>query len=518
MRYWLYSCIAVLCASCINSSEFEIQSVLSQPTVQLPFLNGQLKLNDILNDADSAHFKVDADGLVYLSYTDELLSKDVRDLFNIPDLAVNRSFVLPGMTIPPHNKDIRSDSIQSVVAFNLDPEKLSEIALRQGQISYSVSMTPSSGVNYEVHLVLDGYRSTATNKTLNEVLGTSGVIDISNYVLTLNQNKFNLKLVLVFKKSNSTTRIAPATAVNVKLNFESFKFDYIKGFLGQQKATLPAQTINLGIFNNKLFGDADVSFADPRVNITVYNENGVPCTVHFNKLEARKSNENPLSVTLNPANPVSVQYPTQLGDTKTTTISVVNVRELINYAPSEIYYEADVRINEGLTSGSNFVMDTSSMKVKLNVDVPLWGYANGIVLQDTLAVNLDNAQSSTIESATLKLHLTNEFPLDGNLQLVLTDDKYVPITTLLLPDQTNIIKGSTVDAAGELLEPGEYSGDIVLDKEKIGDLFSTKNVIVMVTLQTSRRDGSVTDVKINADYDLTVQAGIAASMKLTLDK
>lgn len=517
MRCWPLL-LLLICTSCINSNEFGVDRVLSQPTIDVPLIHGELNLKDLLTDADTAHFKTDEDGLIYMSYSDELISKDVRDLFDIPDLVVTRSFVLPGLVLPPHNKDIRSDSIQSVIEFNLSPEKLNEIALSSGQVNYSVSMTPSaSKADYEVHLVLDNYKSRTRNKSLNTVITNSGSIDISDYTLFLNQNKFNLKLVLVFGKSNSGTTIAPGTAVNVKLSFQKFNFNYIKGFFGQQVTSLDPQSAELGIFDRDVFAGADVSFAKPRVSVTLYNQNGVPCTVHFKKLEARKDDEDPIAIILSPPNPVSIQYPTVMGNTKVTDISVANVNQILNYAPSQIFYDADVYINEGITSGENFVMDTSTMKVRLNVDVPLWGNATGILLQDTLGIDLTDAETSEIEKAVLKLKLLNEFPLDGNIQFVLADENYLPIATLLTPDQTNVIKGSTVNEDGELVEPGEYSRNIVLDKSKIENLFMTKNLIIVANLQTSRRDGEAADVKVNVDYGLTVQAGIEASMKLEID-
>ncbi len=518
MRAWLYSPIlgfTLLCSSCINQSDFEIDSVTLDPTLELPLVHGQLQLTDILNNDDSSHFKTDEDGLLYISYSDELLSEDVRNMFELHDLEVNKSFVLPGMVIPPHNNDYEYDVITSDVDFDLDPEKLNEIALNGGQIAYSVVLTPqSSNLDYEVRLVLDGFKSRTTNQTMDKVIEGDGVIDISDNTITLDDNKFVLKLSLIFKKSSSSTTIAPATSVNISLGFEDFSFEYIKGFLGDQKTSMEPRTTALGFFNGDIFSGADVSFAQPKVSLTVYNENGVPCNVHFVKLEARKDGAAPLSITLNPPNPVTLAFPTVLGDTKATTVGVVNVADLMNYAPSEIFYQADVHINEGLTSGNNFVIDSSAMKVKLNIDVPLWGSASGVVLQDTLDVDLEDVKSSEVESAALKLHLVNQIPLDGNLQFVLTDENYEPLGTLLLPDQTNIIKGSTVGSNGELEAAGEYSGNIEIDQAKIENLFKTKHLILMANLETSE---TPTDVKFLADYGLTINAKVLASLKLTVE-
>jgi len=522
MRSWLYSPLlglSLLCASCVNSSDFDIDSIALDPAVDAPLAFGELKLADLLNNADTSHFKTDDNGLLYIAYDDELLSQDVRNLFHLHDLEVERSFIMAGTVIPPHSEDIRTDSIQASIDFELSPEKLNEIALSGGNIGYSVDLAPqSSNLDYEVFLVLTGFKSRTTSKILNTVIEGEGEIDISDYTISLDENQFALRLVLVFKGTGSSTVIAPATSVNVKLHFGGMDFNYIKGFLGDQTTTMKPRTVAIDIFSRNVFKGADLSLAQPIVNLTVFNENGVPCTIDFTKMEAHTAGADPIAVTLNPPNPMSLEFPTTLGDTRVTHIAVGNVKELMDYAPSEIFYHADVRINPGLTSGNNFMIDSSAMKVRMNIEVPLWGSATGIVLQDTLNVKLDQVKSSEVTGASLKLALVNQFPLGGNVQFILTDENYNPLTTLLLPDQTDVIKASTVDADGELQSEGEYFGLIELDQSKLEDLFEAKYVILVANLQTSR-DGSApaVDVKFKADYGLSINAGIVAQLKLTVE-
>jgi hypothetical protein len=502
----------------VSQSDFEIDSIRLTPTYDSPLASGELKISDILADDDSSHFKTDEDGLLYIAYDDELLSHDIRNLFELHDLPVDRSFIMPGAVVPPHNKDIRVDSIQSKIDFGLSPEKLDEIALNSGRITYEVELAPSFNLDYEVFLVLSGFKSRTTSKSLNTVIGDEGVIDISDYTISLDDNKFDLKLVLVYKKTNSSTTIPPASSVNVRLKFEDLEFDYIKGFLGDQVTTIDPRTIPISVFEKGVFHGAEISLAQPRVSITVLNENGVPCTVHFTKLEARKEGASPMAIALNPANPVEVAAPAIMGDTQITHIGVANVNDIMNYAPAEFFYQADVHINEGIASGDNFVVDSSKMKVRMNIEVPLWGSATGIVLQDTLNVDLENVENSEVVTATLKVNLVNEFPLGGDVQFILTDENYLPLSTLLKDDQTGIIKASKVDSNGELEAAGEFEGELEIDQTKIDNLFKSKHLIVMVNLQTSRNaSGNAIDVKFMEDYGLVINTKVIAALKMTIE-
>jgi hypothetical protein len=522
MRSWLYSCVAgfaLLCISCIDQSDYELDGISLNPTLALPLVNGKLTISDLLRDEDSVHLRKYDDGLMYIYYEDQFSSQDIRDLFSIPDLNVNRSFVMPGAVIPAHSNDIRSDSITSVVDFGMSPEKLSEIDLNSGGISFSTTLNPSSSqLDYEVGVSIPAFKSRTTQKSLSTIIRGSGTIDLSDYVLSLTDNKFDLKLVLIFRKTTSNTVISPATSVNVSFKFANLKFNYIRGFLGDQTTSLDAQTLDLSVFDGDIFKDAAISLAQPKVSITVFNGNGLPIDVNFVKLEARKPGESPIPVVVSPANPVGIAFPTELGLLEETTISVVNVKELLDYAPSEIFYQADARINKGLTSGNNFVLDSSRLKLKLNVEVPLWGSATGIILKDTLDLDFENSETSEIDEASLKLRLTNQFPLDGNLQFVLTDQNYMPIGTLLNADQSHIIPGSTVDADGELQAAGIFDGSIVIDKDNLENVFAAKHIIIVASLQTSRDAvGSATDVKFLIDYFLSLEAGIVAKLKLNIE-
>jgi hypothetical protein len=321
---------------------------------------------------------------------------------------------------------------------------------------------------------------------------------------------------LVLKKTTNTVVISSNSFVNVKLAFLGMDFSYIKGFFGDQIASLPADTIDIGAFGTSL-DDANVSFAQPKITLDVVNENGVPCLVDFKKFEAQNGTQ-ALAVVLNPANPISVAYPTQLGTSASTSLSIVNVKELLDFAPERLYYKVDARINKGLTSGNNFLADTSKLKVSLNVEVPLYGHASNINLLDTVKVDLTDMDGSNINSAFLKTKISNELPLDAKIQLYMTDDKYKILDSLLAPSQTALIKGSTVTASGDLQSPGVFDQLIPLDKTKVDKIFIAKYIIIKAAMNTSRdANGSSPDVKFKSLYKMKVDLGLLVNLKINAE-
>jgi hypothetical protein len=250
--------------------------------------------------------------------------------------------------------------------------------------------------------------------------------------------------------------------------------------------------------------------------LEVVNDNGIPCLVDFKKFEAQNGTQT-LAVVLNPANPISVAYPTQLGTSAKTSVAVVNVKELLDFSPTQFYYKVDARINKGLTTGNNFLADTSKLRVNLNVEVPLYGHASNINLLDTIKLDLGNFDQSTINTASLKTKISNELPLDAKIQFYLTDNKYKILDSLLTPSQTSLIKGSTVTTSGDLQSPGIVDQLIELEKSKIDQVFIAKYIIIKAVMNTSKKtDGSFPDVKFKSKYKMKVDLGLLANLKINV--
>ena len=515
-RFWTWFVVLLGLVSCIDENDYSIDSVEVNPTIALPLVFGTLSVQEFIKSTDSVYVKVYPDDLVYLFYSKTLASQGIRDLFTIPNKNLVRSFFVPPLTTPPHTTDIRSDSIVEIVDLGLSPEQLDEISFKAGTITYSTtSNSPGFNNKYEVNISLPDFISKTTNKPLNVNIASTGSINLSDYIVKLNKNKFNLKLVLVLKKSTTSVIISPNTFVSLKLSFLGMDFSYIKGFFGDQTSSLPAETIDIGAFGTSL-DDANVSFAQPKITLEVVNDNGVPCLVDFKKFEAQNGAQT-LAVVLNPANPISVAYPTQLGTSAKTSVSVVNVKELLDFSPTQFYYKVDARINKGLTTGNNFVADTSKMRVSLNVEVPLYGHASNISLLDTVKLDLANFNQSTINTASLKTKVSNELPLDAKIQFYLTDDKYKILDSLLTPSQTSLIKGSTVTASGDLESPGIVDQLIELEKSKIDQIFIAKYIIIKAIMNTSKKtDGTFPNVKFKSQYKMKVDLGLLANLKINV--
>ncbi|MBI1768285.1 MAG: hypothetical protein HYR67_07915 [Bacteroidetes bacterium] len=512
----LLSCILIWSCT-INDKDFQIKSVQSNPTLVAPLASGNLSILDLLKHQDSAHIKIKSDGLVYLSYDQTLDTRDIRNLVTIPTLGnLTTPVSVPAGTYPANPNDYSSTSINRTVDMGID-EKLTEIAFKSGTLSYNMNLVPAnSNFLYAVVLSIPEFTSNSTGAGLSQEVSGSGSIALSGYTFkNAMVNKFTLQLTLVVKKNPSPTIIPPGTQLNVAVSMAGMDFTYIRGFFGDQVVSPPAQTIDVQAFGTTFQKGASVSFAQPTINLTVVSDYGVPLTVTFAKLEARKQAGASLTMQTSPSSPIPITAPATLGTSASTSVSITNVKEVIDFAPTQFYYKVSGHINTGLTTGDNFMADTSQMRVKLHVEIPIYGKASNIILADTMDIGLSDVDQAKIDSASLKANVTNELPLDATLQFILTDAKYVFIDSLLTSSQTGIIKGSTVDSNGDLKSPGIFNQLIKLQQDKISKIFKAKKVIIRAKINTSKdAGGAAVDVKFKSKYKIDVKLGLRATLKV----
>lgn len=523
MPYRALIFIAILALSaCIDNKDYTLDSLTIKPTEAIPLASGNVSILDLISDQDSTYLKTYSDGLLYLSYSETLKSTDIRDKFNIPNNNSTASFDVPVGSLPASSSDAQYATLNKQIDLNLTPQQLSEILLKGGSINYSASLSaatsPANGLPFEVNVTMTDVvdKNTLAPLTFTATNGASSK-SLVNAIMKMDRNKFNIKLDLVLKKRTQAVFVPAGTKLNVQLSFVNLDFTYIKGFFGDQTVNIPPQSIEMTVFNSSL-KKSQVSFAQANVTLSVKNDYGVPVEVTFSKLEARKTGST-LPFQITPSSPVTLNSPATLGATALTTVTVTNGSAIVNYSPTALYYAASARINKGLADGVDFMADTSKMRVALAAEVPLYGYASGITMLDTLKVDLGDADKSTVQSASLKIHAVNQMPLDVYAQLYLADKNYQIIDSLFKSNQTYLVKSASVTAAGDLDKATTSDLTLILDPDKVAKIFTSNYLVVRSRLNTAKdANGSLLNVKFKSTYKLNLNVGLMATLNITTTK
>jgi hypothetical protein len=515
-RLYILTVLTALAGCTFNADEYEIKSLKSNPELALPLAVANLTIEDLLDQTDSTYVHVYEDGLVYLGFSDIVTTHDIRNLVHIPNLGVIRVLNIPAATYPPSNTDVESTVSTSIIDMGISPEKLTEIVFKTGTLNYVIT-TNNNSLPFAVKARIVEYKKETGDSFLEPGLTGSGALPIDDYTFqSATPNKFTLELTLIIKAHPNTVIIPPGSSVSVQINYSNVDFESIKGFFDDQIADPGPQTINVSTFGEfRDFGD--VSFADPKIYLDVITDYVVPLEVTFTTFEARKDNIN-IPVLLDKPNPISIDQPLTLGSQKTTRVSVTNASELIAFDPTHFYFDVSGHINNGLTSGVNYMADTSQMRVRMSIELPLYGKASDIILSDTSSLDLRDLNETEIENASLNIMGVNELPLDAYIQVYLLDRNDQVLTVLIEPSQTYIVKGSQVDADGEPIAFPIINKTIDLSSDKLKKLFEADKFVLVATLNTSKNDaGTQVNVKFKSDLKIQMRAKLNAKLKVKVD-
>jgi hypothetical protein len=518
MLLLLFTSLAVACSSILDSEDYEIEGIKASTSQVLPLAYGDLGIMDFLNDADSGFIKVYPDGLLYLVYEQDLRSQHIAELFDFPNRNFVNSLALTSGTFGGISSEEDLATLNTTINFNFSPEQLDVMDFQEGIITINTQVLPATPANLNYHVKVELPDVTLANVPFAKNVKGNSSFSLSGYHALFNNNVTPLKLTVVKEAHSNPVVIAPGTTVQVTLSFKDMKYQFIMGFFGDQLVMLPEESLKLTVFQNSL-KNTNVSIAEPKASFELYNEYGLPTKVTFAFLEGRKSDGTSLPITIDPGSPLRAIHPTAIGEVATTLSNITNAAALIDFAPDEIYYRLDARINPpDYAAENNFSFSDSELVVKLKVEIPLYGKASDIILSDTMELDLEDVKQSAIESAFLKANIRNDLPFDATLQIYLTDENFQILDSLFTTNQTHIITGSTVTASGDLQSSGVFDEEIEIAQDKIDKLFDARHLILKSRMQTvNDSNGTQANVKVRSTYKMKVNLGLKANLKLNID-
>lgn len=523
----LFAVSIVLTSSCNLEGivDEDISGLTVSPTIAIPLGFGEVSISDLLTDADSAFIRVYKDGankdVLYLYYEQTLESQDLSDFIELPNKTVTRSFNINPTAFPvPVGASATPQTIpggygDQALEFDLalDPEKVTRVLFTAGYLRISAVTVPiTPGLEFEATIELPTFEKNGTplQRTFDVPTGAPIEILMDGYEANMDDNVFDAAFNVVIKPTAGGT-IPPNTRFDLNLEFGGLDYDYIYGFFGNQEVELPDETLEIGAFEN-LFEDVEVTLSAPAISFDVVSRYGIPVTVNFNSLEARKSGSAPLAVTLSES-PIEVASPAALGDSAVKTVRVTNAEALLDFAPTEFFYSVNAEINKGLATASNFIDKSSDLKVRMKVEVPFIGSASNIELGDTLDIDLGDLGGSEIESAALKIKATNWLPIDATLQIYVLRDN-LTVEAILLEDNQSFLVGSETDGNGTPIAPGVVDDEIVVNKENLEKLLNAKKIAFIARVQTS---DAPKNVKFRTTDTISLMLGLKVKGKINVD-
>lgn len=513
--------------SCINKEDFAFDSLAGvkvNPSVAVPLLYGSLTIKDLLPPERSASIQEDEDGLIHVVFHDTLKSTSIHDHFLLETTIVDEFYPAALGLLNMGGKQVIVED-QQEADFGFNDADFEHISLKEGSMEIIAGSSLGSETYLKVSfptlmkndlpLVLEMTlpAGSSNNKIMLETQLAGYEVDLRGYGMGENILPMD---ILVEIDGDKSTSVKATDHISFHMETKGLKFNLLTGDFGQVEVELPSDEIPIAFFE-KLFSNGKFGLKEPLLSFDVHNSNGVPVRVFANTLQARSKAGERLNLQTTPSIPIDILYPSNYGETTTTTITITNVDEIMDLVPSFIDYQLNGRLNVTPATNLNFLTDSSEVAVVFNADIPLWGYMEGISLSDTVEMALEFTDAMVTE-ASLRLLVENEFPLEAQLQIDFVNEKYDVLETLFTGGFESLLPASKVSSNGELVSAGKYNKDIEFTSERFERILTSNKMIIKAMLYTSKNaDGTFPHVKIKTGYKLNVDLGVKTTANLIME-
>lgn len=486
------------------------------PVFAVPLVNSSLTISDLIPEDDENLIGVGDDNMVSLVYSNHLFSAS-GGLFNVlPEMQFPANF-----TASPPGKNIAQTITRTFTFSTGNADQLDSIVFKRGVWSVQVS-APG--------LLADGYQATVTatipgsynqaGQPFTVVANANGTVHKSMEGYTIpfyssgsTHNQFDVHYQVEFSGPGSPNN-APYT-FSLSQNLSGMQLSKMFGFLAPRSLTLGGMGIDIGIFSSDFEGS--ISFEDPKVRVMAVNSFGFNIDLWPNDLFLEKEG-NRLNLTGFP-NPWSIQGPgfSQQGQQIVSSFvlnrSNSNVHEGVMFYPETLYSSFIAQLNPAHVRG--FVLDQSQLDLTVELELPLFGTANGFSLKDTIALSR-NDSITQIEWVELVIYVVNGFPLDLFLQVEFADSFYnIDMVLFEGVDDFNLIASGQINAQGNVIAPERKNTRILLDEAQTLAFLNSQNMILSARLLTANQGG--TPVKIYNNQTLDVRIGARIKGKVVIE-
>jgi len=326
-------------------------------------------------------------------------------------------------------------------------------------------------------------------------------------------NKIFINYDLTLYDSGSGT-VNPGESCDITVNFNNLDYHALFGYLGQDTIAINPDTVHLEIYDHAFSGTA--YFEDPHIYIYINNSYGVPIDLNFADFSSFSTVDNSYDSYPFPLSYVPVMAPdvSQIGGHANTTITLdtnnfPQIRNILNSSPKYLFFGVDGYLNpSGYTH--NFATDSSYFDVDVEVNLPLWGYASYLVLEDT--VKADFAQYfhdyDEIQWVRFLYNVDNGMPTQVQYQVYFDDSLHNILDSLFhTQEEMQIVESGVLDANYKVIASTHKTTDIKYERPELDKLQNTKYIRFRGYVQTTDFETAQL-VKFYADYVLSMRVGV----------
>lgn len=319
-------------------------------------------------------------------------------------------------------------------------------------------------------------------------------------------NIFPQRLVANLKYSGNLVTADLSDSIFVYYGLLDIIPSYIEGYLGRETFDFQ-ESVSLDFFNSIAGGTLEIM--QPKVSLTFLNSIGIDGELAINGITAYNSrNNNSVSlsgpIVSQPSFIPGPRFP-NVGQSVTTSLELnnqnSNIGNIISLLPDSFAFDMSVEVNKSGNPGlrDNFATDKSRIAAFLDMEVPLYGIANNILLRDTMDFSLSAGTiPSEITQGQLNLIVKNGFPFSASVQIRFYNGAGMEVTKLFDNGPANMA-AATLNQTGYVEEPLKSTLAAPFSQDKLELLQTATTAVIEFSLST--QPGG-TPVKLYSNYGI----------------
>lgn len=496
----------VSCSKLDDFSDFDVVSGTAEYAV--PLVNSDVSLGDILEKFEqNSSLTIDPDGTLRFNYSGDVITQTSAFLFDAIEHTLNQFPVIPVTS--------RRMSLPFSSPGGLD---LDRIDCKTGTVTYYVTNRHPESVNATITFpdVKKNGQPLRFQMTLPPYSGTGDPPFSTNIFFPASAAGYSIQSdidsVFIEYEAIRASGISD-TLASVLVSIRDLTFTYAEGYLANYQFAGNRDTIEIDFFDNWTRGD--VYFEDPTVTFHIENSFGIPTRSVVSVFDIVTVNGEVLPLqSPHITNGIDFPYPAinEVGQVKTRSFVFnkqnSNIDVVLGAGPVAVDYDISAMTDPQSGGARGFISEESFYKVRVEVELPLYGRASGFVAQDTFDINLGDL--SEVDFAEFKLFTKNELPLEVELQGYFLDENNQVLDSLFQSQQL-VVQGAPVNAQGISTSTSTRSTLIPFPEERLARIKPARRILVNTAFSTL--NGGANSIKVLAHQNIHIQLGAKLGRK-----
>jgi len=503
-----------------------------EPNIAAPLAKANLKIRDILQDNDHNElFEEDGTGFLYLVYRKKVYSAKAKDIIHLPDQSFPMSYTKSDVDAVGFNPNHIIKNNISYPFSVANAQLLDSIIIKYLEITINVQSsfhhTGTLIITFP-GLVQNGTPFSTTIE-INDASGTfsttASFSDFNNYILDLtgltgtDTNKVFINYDLTLYDSGSGT-VNNGESCDITIDLQNLDYHTLFGYLGQDTLSIDIDTVHLEIYDHAFNGTA--YFEDPHIYIYINNSYGLPLKMDFDDFSTFSTIDDSYASFPFPLSIIDIAAPSvnNIGTSELTTITLdtsnfPQLRNILDKSPKYLFFGVNGYLNPDGYS-KNFATDSSHFDVDMEINLPLWGYASYLTLEDTTEADFSENfhDFDDIQWIKFLFNVDNGMPADVFYQVYFDDSTHVVLDSLFHNEnEMHLVVSGILDNNYKVVASTHKTTTILYERPRLDLLENTKYVRFRGYIKTKNIEEAQL-VKFYADYTINMKLGVQAQASI----